>query len=388
MKKAVVFVFLLFSLPVSAQITIKNESAEPFNFSDALLAAAKDCLPYSEDFTQANPRLKALGALFGNVPFSIQITVKGKDEAGFCAFSVVNGLFGSTVCRVSPEQRQEIYQAMLDRSTTPVTESFTTYSFLETPDGKKEKIPMQITMTDNKFNIVWNKINNTACEILEPTKQDEEKLKEQLLSFPPEFIEKIRSCLPGSLEKNFLFLSTEITVRGKENGRCVLSFPPFELLLTDEQLDGIGGLEDLYDLAEDDTAARYVPEYQADGLLYALNACARNEKEYKGPVKTQTIKNIKIQTGVQSVFSGGGCQIKLANVIEKNNQKKGFGKICHIPQNELSGLLSPHQAELSGAPTVAAAANGEISSSFSYNEKTANADRELLQKLFAHGWCR
>lgn len=62
---------------------------------------------------------------------------------------------------------------------------------------------MQTTMTDNKFNIVWNKINNTACEILEPTKQDEEKLKEQLLSFPPEFIEKIRSCLPGSLEKIF-----------------------------------------------------------------------------------------------------------------------------------------------------------------------------------------
>ena len=122
--------------------------------------------------------------------------------------------------------------------------------------------------------------------------------------------------------------------------------------------------------------------------MYALNACARNEKEYKGPVKTQTIKNIKIKTGVQSVFSGGGCQIKLANVIEKNNQKKGFGKICHIPQNELSGLLSPHQAELSGAPTVAAAANGEIFSSYSYNEKTANADRELLQKLFAHGWCR
>ena len=388
MKKAVIFVFLLFSVPVSAQMTIKNESAELFNFSDALLAAAKDCLPYSEDFTQTNPRLKAFGALLGDAPFSVQITIKGKDETGFCTFSVTNGLFGSSLCRVSPEQRREIYQAMSDRSTTPVTESFTTYSFLETPDGKKEKIPIQTTMTDSKFNIVWNKINNTSCNIQEPTKQDEEKLKEQFLSFPPEFIEKIRSCLPGSLEKNFLFFSAEITVRGKENGKCVLSLPPFELLLTDERLAGIRGLEDLYDLAEDETAARYVPEYQADGLLYTLNACARNEKEYKGPIKTQTIKNIKIQTGVQSVFSGGICQIKLANVIEKNNQKKGYGKICYIPQNELSGLLSPHQAELSGAPTVAAAANGEISSSYSYNEKTANADRELLQKLFAHGWCR
>lgn len=387
MKKAF-FLFLLFSVPVSAGITIKNEPVEPFNFSDALLAAAKDCLPYSEDFTRANPRLKAFGALLGDAPFSVQITVKGKDENGFCTFSVTNGLFGGSVCRVSPEQRREIHQAMLDRSTTPVTESFTTYSFLETPDGKKEKIPTQTTMTDSKFNIVWNKINNTSCDIQEPTKQDEENLKERFLSFPPEFIEKIRSCLPASSEKNFLFFSTEITVRGKENGKCVLSLPPFELHLTDERLAGIRGLEDLYDLAEDETAARYVPEYQSDGLLYVLNACARNEKERKGPVKTRTIKNIKIQTGVQSVFSDGVCRIKLANVIEKNNRKKGYGKICHIPRNELGGLLSPHQAELSGAPTAAATANGEISSFYSYDEKTANADREVLQKLFAHGWCR
>lgn len=28
-----------------------------YNFSDSLLQATKDCLPYSEDFTQANPSI-------------------------------------------------------------------------------------------------------------------------------------------------------------------------------------------------------------------------------------------------------------------------------------------------------------------------------------------
>lgn len=62
----------------------------------------------------------------------------------------------------SPQQLNEIHQAMLDRSEEPVTETFTTYTEIE----------------DSKFNVIWSKISAQACQtkINEPDKNDTKQM--------------------------------------------------------------------------------------------------------------------------------------------------------------------------------------------------------------------
>lgn len=56
------FEFSLETNSVSSQSVNKNITL--YNFSDSLLQAAKDCLPYSEDFTQANPSIAKKWLIF------------------------------------------------------------------------------------------------------------------------------------------------------------------------------------------------------------------------------------------------------------------------------------------------------------------------------------
>ena len=135
---------------------MSSQQATLYHFSEGLLDAVLNCRPYFEDFSANNPDIKKAGAFLGGADLSITVDVKGEDK-GQCFFEVTNKLEGlsSTTyyCSVSEKQRKEIYEAMLDRSTQPVTESFETFSTVTTADGKVSKQPVQTTMTDSRFNV-------------------------------------------------------------------------------------------------------------------------------------------------------------------------------------------------------------------------------------------
>ena len=170
------------SLPALAQnisvevsdntVSSTNNEITLYNFSDGLLNAARDCSSYSENFSANNPAL----SVFGLKP-EILIDIEGKDAEGFCLFSVRNKVTGlsetNIKCRIGSEQQQEILTAMLDRSTTPVTETFTSYITVEDGEGNVQRLPSETTMTDSKFNVIWNKIRSNSCEeeVSEPTEE-------------------------------------------------------------------------------------------------------------------------------------------------------------------------------------------------------------------------
>ena len=134
MKKTLPALFaVLFAFNANAQ------TASLYHFTDELKNAAKDCLSYEEDFSATNPILKTITTFFGLNDISTFIRIKGKNDKGFCDFSIVSQMddivLSEQVCTVSPEQLAGIYDAMTDTSTDQVTETFTTYITFPKPDG-------------------------------------------------------------------------------------------------------------------------------------------------------------------------------------------------------------------------------------------------------------
>ena len=134
---------------------IKAESTNDvnlYNFSADLIHAAENCMPYEEDFTTNNPELQAIGKFMGNRDFNINVKIKGKNlNTGKCEFEIqqaIKGISSATYnCAIDEQQQTELIAAMKDRSTTPVTETYTTYSEMELPDGTTKQIPTQTTQT-------------------------------------------------------------------------------------------------------------------------------------------------------------------------------------------------------------------------------------------------
>ena len=370
----------------STGINVTNKAPKKINFGEALLKAAKDCSPYSENLVDTNPDWKKYARIFGTTAGAVNVTIEGKNNNGQCLFSVENALIGLQTlrydCAISPQEQQELYAAMTDPSSTPVTETFTTYITMELPDGKTEKIPTQMTMTDLKFNIVWNKLMANACtkQTEEPSEKALDQIKDQMLSFSPQFIDNLKKCLPSKETKQFLFLSFDVEIKGMKGDQCQIDIDPFELYPNQSELADLTTLEKVFTFAETkgDDQVKYMPQYPSDGITLALEACRKGTLRYEGVKSSQSFGNIKIRKGIQSSFKDGICQIKLANVIERNGQKKGYGKICQIPQNEISAFVK-------SSDNFVKSSDNENEAVFSMDSQQ---DEETLKKLLQSQWCQ
>lgn len=359
-----------------AKTEIQNKNIRPVNFSDAFLNAAKECSPYSENLVDTNPDWRQYGALFGIRDGAVDVTINGRSD-GLCSFSVKNSLLGIASvtyrCKLSNEQHQELYTAMTDKSTTPVTETFTTYATAQSADGSTQKIPTEMMMTDSKLNIVWNKLMADACE--EQINEPDESVKEKMLSFSPEFTDNLKKCVPSDETKQFLLLSFAVSVKGFSGGKCRIGLSPFELYADQSDLAGLDTLENLYDFIENkpDDQVKYIPEYPSAGITQALKACRQETEKYNGAKSSETFGNVIVRKGIQASFKDGVCQVKLANLLERRGVKKGYGKICRIPRNELDAFIP--------------ADDPENKNGFSFSINSAE-DEEIQKKLLESEWCR
>ncbi len=366
----------------TSRIQFKNNDVKPVRFSRAFLNAAETCSAYSENIAETNPDWKKYAGLFG-LPSdgAVDVVIKGKDENGQCLFSVKNSLIGlntiSYDCKLSRQQHRELYAAMIDPDTTPVTETFTVYSTMELPDGSTKKIPSEMQMTDSKFNIAWNKLLHTACseQINDPNEEEINILKEKIFSFSPSFTEKIKQCLPAQETKQIFLLTVTVSVKGFSGDRCQISVLPFELFVKKDELNDLTTLEKIYSFIEtaDENSLKYIPEYQSAGIISALKACQKGTPRHEGPKMSKSFGNAKIQTGILAAFANGVCQIKLANVLERNNQKKGFGKICTLSSADLKNFVAPDSL------------NDPDDSFVSLNSPE---DKDTLKKIMESNLCR
>ncbi|MBO4643566.1 MAG: hypothetical protein J5716_03035 [Alphaproteobacteria bacterium] len=380
MKKSLPALLIsLFAFNANAQ------TAPLYRFTDELKNAAKDCSPYEEDFSATNPILKTVTKFFGLDDISTFIRVKGKNEKGFCDFSIVSQMddivVSDQVCSVSPEQLTNIYDAMTDQSTERITETFTTYITYSKPDGTKEKKPMQTTVTDTKMNIAWQKISGTACEKREIkfSDQDMKRLQRKTFALPKDFIESLQICRPAKAEKNITFFSMTAEITGVKSGLCQIKMPPFELSLNKKHVQKIETWIDFYSFAEDPATAKYIPEYSTMGLSGTMKACAYGDKQYNAGSESSSFGDVKIAKGLSSSFSDDVCTITFKNTMEIKGKTTDYSKICKLSKEDVIKMFPTD-------PNKEKEENG-FSFSLPFSEEERKLSEDLYDKLTQQNFC-
>ena len=370
---------VLFAFDANAQ------NAPLYHFTDELKNAAKDCAPYEEDFSATNPILKTITKFFGLDDISTFIRIKGKNDKGFCDFSIVSQMddivVSDQVCSVSPERLTEIYTAMTDTSTDQVTETFTTYMTYSKPDGTKEKKPMETTVTDTKMNIAWRKISEGSCEKkkIDFSEQDMKRLQRKTFALPADFIESMRVCRPAKAEKNITFFAMTAEITGVKKGYCQIKMPPFELSLNKKHIQKIETWMDFYSFADDPALAKYVPEYSTIGLSASMKSCVFGNKTHEAGSESNSLGNIKISKRLSSAFNDDVCTITFKNTTEINGKTTDYSKICNVPKADLLKML-PVDLEKEKE-------NG-FSISLPFSEEERKLSAELYEKLKKSSFCK
>ena len=376
---------------VNRQITL-------YNFSDSLLQATQNCTPYSEDFAKNNPQMAALAELFGGNNWKILIDIKGFNQDNLCHFSVSQKAGELTLseynCLTSREQLAELHKAMLDRSTQPVIETFTTYAEISDGNGNFQKSPIETTMTDSRFNITWAKISDAACTISrkEPDENSQKNFLDNYNKFSDSFISDIQNCRPAEETKSMLFMSESVKILGTEDKLCKISYSPFELKLPDEKLKEITSLEQIRTLAADTAYSRYLPEYINDGLLFMLDKCSRSQTpaSYQGISQTKSNEFIQIKQNLAFDYKDNKCSVTFGNKLSINNAEKDYSRTCILKPEDITSLLLPYQ-QLLEQNREKTEKNPDGSYSFqaeTADDATRAADKALQEKLFQSDFCR
>lgn len=191
-------------------------------------------------------------------------------------------------CEVSPQQLNEIYQAMLDRSEEPVTETFIAYTEIEDSDGNIFKNPTETTMTDSKFNVTWSKISAQACQtkINEPNKNDIKQMTEDFSNFSESFMSSLQKCQPAEETKTLLLFNETVKIIGLKDNFCQLQYKSFELSLPIAMLSQITSFTELKKQLSNTEYSRYLPDYSSQALLFELDRCAQHQKTHQGVQET------------------------------------------------------------------------------------------------------
>lgn len=374
-----------------------NKQITLYNFGDSLLKAAESCAPYSEDFAKNNPQMASLAELFGGNDWKILIDIKGYNQDNLCRVTVRQNAGEFTLseydCLISGEQLAELHKAMLDCSTQPVTETFTSYAEISDGNGNFQKSPIETTMTDSLFNITWAKISSAACTIShkEPDASSRKNFLENYNKFSDSFIENLQNCRPAEETKSMLFMSESVTIQGKEDGHCKIGYSPFELKLPDEKLKEITSLEQIRTLAADTAYSRYIPEYINDGLLFMLDRCTRRQTPtpYQGTSQTKSNEFIQIRQNLASEYKDGECTVIFGNKLTVDNIEKDYSRTYILKTEYIASLLQPYQQLLKQTkekteknPDGSYSFQSEIS-----NDATQTADKALQENLFKSNLC-
>lgn len=303
------------------KITSRAKEATLYNFSNDLLSAAETCQSYSENFTDFNPDLKELGALFGNTDFEILVDIKGISE-DTCKFDVTQKIMSTRIinhCEVNENERKEIIAAMHDRSKELITETFTTYMTLKDEDGNIiNRSPIDNTMTDTRFNIVFSKImgNNCQEETEEPSEQEIEEIKNSFMSLSEPFIQSLHECKPDKETKEMMFFPITVEIIGKEDNLCLVKYDDFDLHLSEEKITEITNLDDINKLLTDKNIATYNKKdiFNTSNLLDIIDNC-----QNKTSGSSETTGTIKIEKRQQVDYQNNLCTISLENTIIRND---------------------------------------------------------------------
>lgn len=330
----------------TSNINTKTSEVKLYNFSPELINAAQNCTPYQEDFIKNNPELGQAIPMLGNAKISVHINILGYNNQGKCQFSVqqkIPGLINTTYnCAIFPSRQKDIVLAMQDRSTTPITATFTTYSTVDYGDGRVEKRPMKQTMTDGKFNIIWSQIIAEDCQSQDelPSEQEQAELVNNAQALSEGFQASLSKCQPASEEKQFFFITEKAEIIGIENKGCHIKYADFDLYIPIEKLSTIKTFEDIKTLAGDKAISQYTPKYSTRGLKKELMRCLDASSYQKGGSETTSMSGISITNYINAEKSNNECILTFHNKLVRNDQETEYKKVCNIPLNKIPELLN------------------------------------------------
>ncbi len=362
MKKLILLSFLSVAsiLPAQAQevsigtesITTKTSEVKLYNFSPELINAAQTCTPYQEDFIKNNPDLGQGIPMLGNAKLSVNVNIIGYDEQGKCQFSVhqkISGLADTVYnCTISSSRQKDIVSAMQDRSTTPVTATFTTYSTIDYGDGRIAKQPMQQTMTDGKFNIVWAQTIAEDCQIKEqePSKEEQKSLADNIQTLSEAFQTALKQCQPASEEKQIFFITEKAEIIGIEEKGCHVKYADFDLYIPLDKLSSIKTMEDIKTLIGDKAISQYTPQYITIGLKDELINCLGAASYHQGASETTSTGNITVKNTMSSAKVDNECVLTFHNTLTFNGESTKYKKTCHIPLNKIAEFLNIEEKDM------------------------------------------
>ena len=380
------------------EISSVNKSPTLFNFSDELLEAVKNCSSYQEDFTKNNPNISEIGALVGG-DLSVYVDIKGQQN-GKCVFDVVMdvvaqfGLHGKRIyhCQVDLERRRSLFSAMKDRSNEVVTETYETYSTLEDEDGNVvQKFPQKTTVTDNRFNIEWGKIQTQNCneEQVEMSEAEQQKVKEEFDVLPESFVESLQNCMPDTASRTFFIVNDEINIKGWSDDKCILENEDFVLNVPREKLLHIQSWSDIQSLIQDKNICTYLYEknYSSEYLLFAIDACSRSGNSMRSWSKT--FNDVIIKTSLGYERNSGGCKLKFVNILNRNNQEEeDYSMVCSLSEEKVQEILQKYADLIDkyGEKTTQEGTSFSFSSA-EPNDETNAASAEIMTYLKENNLC-
>lgn len=325
---------------------IKAESTKDinlYNFSEDLIHAAENCMPYEEDFTDQNPELKQIGRFMGNRNFDINIKIKGKnlstDKCEFEITQAVEGISKATYnCAIDEKAQSDIVAAMKDRSTTPVTETYTTYSLQKFPDGTTKQIPTQTTQTGSRFRVTLGKIIATSCEteVKEASEEEQQETAEEILSFSDDFQNALKACAPAEEVKRVFFYRDKFEILGYEDGACHVRSQNYDYYIPSEQLSSITNIAALQQLNNNKEIAFYRPTYLTNGLVEAIKNCQDDNTPTNHYSDSMEFNNQKIDRQISAQKTPAGCRITFSNIVQTNDQSEEYIQDCLINEKAMA----------------------------------------------------
>lgn len=334
---------ILIGLSTIAQAAETN-NMRLYQFSDPLLDAVKNCRPYNEEFTKINPDLASIGVICQRV----EIHINGLNPKNLCQATIVHKTQdqGRTTykCSLNRQQREELYQAMLNRSLDPVTQTFITYEPYEDSSGKIYKEAIEKTMTDTVLNIAVAKLKANACtsEYEEANEAQQQRFSKYVLTFSKNFQKKLQNCEKGEEYIKTAYLSKPIKIIGKDANACVVDSTTFVYHIPMSEIYKLTNYDQLTIFATDPQIAVYTPSPDIRHTYSALESCQREEEDYQSPTYIQRINNIKMTKLTTSHNQDHDCVIKYREIVERPEYHEEFETVCVFSEDIVNDLIKQY----------------------------------------------
>ena len=154
--------------------------------------------------------------------------------------------------------------------------------------------------------------------------------------FEPDFMNSLMKCQPNQESRNGVTLQ----IIGIKDEKCQLTYGNYELNLPKNILNNIHGFDDLPTLLKNSDFAqyKYSPEYIYDGVIYTLEACAKQE-EYMGVEEEEKLVDAVVTRGVSAEYQNEECIVHLQNELDLNGDYYDYGVVCRFPQSTIDELM-------------------------------------------------